>query len=159
MKSKLFGVLLLIEAAALLLTAAVALHYQRVAGETDARCFLLTAGLTGAVGLLLYNIGNSMKKSQLQIRDSFMVVALSWVLFSLFGMLPFLMHGTVDNVTDAFFETMSGFSTTGATILNNIDQQPHGILFWRSIMQWMGGLGVLRPCKLPRACCGSSISH
>lgn len=143
MKSKLFGVLLLIEAAALLLTAAVALHYQHVSGETDAQSFLLTAGLTGAVGLLLYNIGNTAKKSQLQIRDSFMVVALSWVLFSLFGMLPFLMYGTVDNVTDAFFETMSGFSTTGATILDNIDQQPHGILFWRSIMQWMGGLGVV----------------
>jgi len=143
MKSKLFGVLLLIEAAALLLTAAVALHYQRVSGETDAQSFLLTAGLTGAVGLLLYNIGNTAKKSQLQIRDSFMVVALTCVLFSLFGMLPFLMYGTVDNVTDAFFETMSGFSTTGATILDNIDQQPHGILFWRSIMQWMGGLGVV----------------
>ena len=57
MKSKLFGVLLLIEAAALLLTAAVALHYQRVAGEGDANCFLLTAGLTGALGLLLFNIG------------------------------------------------------------------------------------------------------
>ena len=143
MKSKLFGVLLLIEAAALLLTAAVALHYQHVAGETDARCFLLTAGLTGAVGLLLYNIGNLNKRGTLQIRDTFLVVALSWVLFSIFGMLPFLMHGTVDNVTDAFFETMSGFSTTGATILENIDQQPHGILFWRSIMQWMGGLGVV----------------
>lgn len=143
MKSKLFGVLLLIETAALLLTAAVALHYQRVAGESDARHFLLTAGLTGAVGLLLYHIGNSQKKSNLQIRDTFMVVALSWMLFSVFGMLPFLMYGTVDNVTDAFFETMSGFSTTGATILNNIDSQPHGILFWRSIMQWMGGLGVV----------------
>mgnify|MGYP002522467243 CR=1 FL=1 len=143
MKSKLFGVLLLIEAAALLLTSAVALHYQRVSGETDAQCFLLTAGLTGAVGLLFYNIGNMFKKSTLQIRDTFLVVALSWVLFSLFGMLPFLMYGTVDNVTDAFFETMSGFSTTGATILSNIDQQPHGILFWRSIMQWMGGLGVV----------------
>ncbi len=143
MKSKLFGVLLLIETAALLLTAAVAFHYQRVAGETDVRCFLLTAALTGAVGLLLYNIGRSRKKSPLQIRDSFMVVALSWLLFSLFGMLPFLMYGTVDNVTDAFFETMSGFSTTGATILDNIDQQPHGILFWRSMMQWMGGLGVV----------------
>ena len=143
MKSKLFGVLLLIEAAALLLTAAVALHYQHVAGETDASCFLLTAGLTGAVGMLLYNIGNMFKKSSMKIRDTFMVVALSWVLFSLFGMLPFLMYGTVDNVTDAFFETMSGFSTTGATILSNIDQQPHGILFWRSIMQWMGGLGVV----------------
>ena len=143
MKSKLFGVLLLIEAAALLLTAAVAFHYQHVAGETDTRCFLLTAGLTGAVGLLLYHIGNSMKKSSLHIRDSFMVVALSWVLFSLFGMLPFLMYGTVDNVTDAFFETMSGFTATGATILGNINQQPHGILFWRSLMQWMGGLGVV----------------
>ena len=143
MRSKLFGVLLLIETAALLLTAAVAFHYQHVAGETDARCFLLTAALTGAVGSLLYNIGHSVKKRPLQIRDSFLVVALSWVLFSAFGMLPFLMYGTVDNVTDAFFETMSGFSTTGATILNNIDQQPHGILFWRSIMQWMGGLGVV----------------
>ena len=143
MKSKLFGVLLLIEAAALLLTAAVALHYQRVAGDGDARCFLLTAGLTGAVGMLLYSIGSMVKRSTMQIRDTFMVVALSWMLFSLFGMLPFLMYGTVDNVTDAFFEAMSGFSTTGATILDNIDQQPHGILFWRSIMQWMGGLGVV----------------
>ena len=143
MKSKLFGVLLLIEAAALLLTSAVALYYQRVAGETDARCFLLTAAITSAVGLLLYNIGSISKHGTLQIRDTFMVVALSWILFSFFGMLPFLMYGTVDNVTDAFFETMSGFSTTGATILSNIDSQPHGILFWRSITQWMGGLGVV----------------
>jgi trk system potassium uptake protein TrkH len=143
MKSKLFGVLLLIEAAALLLTAAVAWHYHRVAGESDVNCFLLTAGLTGAVGLLLYNIGNMFKKSTMKIRDTFLVVALSWVLFSIFGMLPFLMYGTMDNVTDAFFETMSGFSTTGATVLDNIDQQPHGILFWRSIMQWLGGLGVV----------------
>ena len=143
MKSKLFGVLLLIEASALLLTAAVALYYQRVAGDGDARYFLLTAALTGAVGLFLYCIGRISKPGRLQIRDTFMVVALSWVLFSLFGMLPFLMYGTVDNVTDAFFETMSGFTTTGATVLSNIDQQPHGILFWRSLMQWMGGLGVV----------------
>ena len=73
MKSKLFGVLLLIETAALLLTAAVALHYHRVAGETDARCFLLTAAFTGAVGLLLYNIGNSRKKSNLQILQKLMI--------------------------------------------------------------------------------------
>lgn len=143
MKSKLFGVLLLIESAALLLTSAVALYYQRVSGETDAKCFLLTAGLTGALGLLLYNIGKLSKQRNLQIRDTFLVVAFAWVLFSVFGMLPFLMYGTVDNVTDAFFETMSGFSTTGATVLGNIDQQPHGILFWRSIMQWLGGLGVV----------------
>lgn len=142
MKSKLFGVLLLIETAALLLTAAVAWHYQRMVGDTDFQCFLQTAALTGVVGLLLYNIGRN-TKSSLQLKDSFMVVALSWVLFSAFGMLPFLLHGTVDNVTDAFFETMSGFSTTGATILDNIDNQPHGILFWRSLMQWLGGLGIV----------------
>ena len=142
MKSKLFGVLLLIEAAALLLTAAVAGYYHRVAGEADFDEFLITAALTGAVGLLLYNLGHD-KHQQLQIRDTFMVVALSWVLFSLFGMLPFLLYGTVDNVTDAFFETMSGFSTTGATVLGHIDYQPHGILFWRCLMQWMGGLGVV----------------
>lgn len=142
MKSKLFGVLLLIEAAALLLTAAVAWYYQRVAGETDMHCFLLTAALTGTTGLLFFYLGRNAKKT-LQIRDTFLVVALSWVLFSVFGMLPFLMYGTVDNVTDAFFETMSGFSTTGATILHNIDAQPHGILFWRSLMQWLGGLGIV----------------
>ena len=142
MKSKLFGVLLLIEAAALLLTAAVASYYHRAAGEADYDEFLITAALTGAVGFFLYNLGHN-KHQQLQIRDTFMVVALSWVLFSLFGMLPFLMYGTVDNVTDAFFETMSGFSTTGATVLSHIDYQPHGILFWRSLMQWLGGLGVV----------------
>lgn len=142
MKSKLFGVLLLIESAALLLTTAVAAYYERVAGETDMDEFLITSALTGAVGLLFY-INGSHSRESLKIKDSFLVVALSWVLFSLFGMLPFLMYGTVDNVTDAFFETMSGFSTTGATILNNIDYQPHGILFWRSLMQWLGGLGVV----------------
>ena len=142
MKSKLFGVLLLIEAAALLLAAAVSSYYARTAGETDMDEFLITAGLTGAVGLLLYNIGRRNRQS-LQLRDTFLVVAFAWVLFSVFGMLPFLLYGTVDNVTDAFFEAMSGFSTTGATILGNIDYQPHGILFWRSVMQWLGGLGVV----------------
>lgn len=142
MKSKLFGVLLLIEAAALLLAAAVSYYYSRVAGESDMDEFLITAGLTGAVGLLLYNLGRR-NHQPLQLRDSFLVVALSWVLFSVFGMLPFLLYGTVDNMTDAFFEAMSGFSTTGATILSHIDYQPHGILFWRSLMQWLGGLGVV----------------
>ena len=133
---------MLIEAAALLLTAAVAWHYQRMTGETGTNAFLLTAALTGAIGLLLYNIGRN-NHDPLQIKDSFLVVALAWVLFSAFGMLPFLICGTVDNVTDAFFETMSGFSTTGATILDNIDHQPHAILFWRSLMQWLGGLGIV----------------
>lgn len=142
MKTKLFGVLLLIETAALLFTAAVAGHYHFAAGENDYLYFIQTACITGFCGLVLYFIGRRIKKT-LQIKDTFLVVALAWVLFSAFGMLPFLFSDTIDNVTDAFFETMSGFTTTGATVLNNIDSLPHGILFWRSLMQWMGGLGIV----------------
>lgn len=142
MKTKLFGVLLLIETAALLLTAAVAGRYHVTAGETDYLCFLQTACITGFCGLVLYFVGRRIKKT-MQIKDTFLVVAFSWVLFSVFGMLPFLFSHTIDNVTDAFFETMSGFSTTGATVLSDIDSMPHGILFWRSLMQWLGGLGIV----------------
>ena len=63
--------------------------------------------------------------------------------FSLFGMLPYYIGGYIPNVADAFFETMSGFSSTGATILNNIESMPHGILFWRAMTQWIGGLGIV----------------
>lgn len=75
--------------------------------------------------------------------DTFVIVSLSWIMFSLFGMLPFLLSDSIDNITDAFFETISGFTTTGSTILKNVDQQTHGILFWRAIMQWLGGLGIV----------------
>lgn len=143
MKAKLFGILLFFETAALLLVALVAAHYNVVNGETDAKCFLITAALTFFTGLVLYIIGRSNGDKTLHTKDTYLVVGLSWVLFSVFGMLPFLLYGTMDNVTDAFFETMSGFSTTGATVINNIDEQPHGILFWRSLMQWLGGLGII----------------
>jgi Trk-type K+ transport systems, membrane components len=142
MKSKIFGILLLFETLFLLMTALVALYYNKTCGETDLNSFLITAGITGSVGLLLYVIGRKNKKA-LEIKDSYLIVSFTWVLFSIFGMLPFLIYGTVDNVTDAFFETMSGFTTTGSTVLNNIDEQPHGILFWRSIIQWLGGLGII----------------
>lgn len=79
----------------------------------------------------------------LDYRDSFKLVVGTWLLFTVFGMLPFLMYGTFDNVTDAFFETMSGFTTTGSTLLVNVDGQPHGILLWRSMLQWLGGLGII----------------
>ena len=72
-----------------------------------------------------------------------LIVTLTWILFSLFGMLPFYIGGYIDNVTDAFFETMSGFTTTGSTILTNIEALPKGILFWRSLTQWQGGIGMV----------------
>lgn len=142
MKSRLFGVLLFIETAALLLTAVVAWHYHISNGENDYLAFLITAAITGGVGSLFYVIGRVGRKN-IDSDDTFAIVSLSWVLFSVFGMLPFLLTGAIDNVTDAFFETISGFTTTGSTILKNVDAQPHGILFWRAVMQWLGGLGIV----------------
>ena len=72
-------------------------------------------------------------------REGMLTVTLTWALFSLLGMLPFYLGGYIDNVTDAYFETMSGFTTTGSTILTDIEALPHGILFWRSLTQWQGG--------------------
>lgn len=134
--------LLLIEAAALLLTSLVAWRYHYSNGENDYQAFLISAGVTGAMGLLLFVFGK-LRQTGIDSDDSFAVVSLSWILFSLFGMLPFLLSGSIDNVTDAFFETISGFTTTGSTILKNVDEQTHGILFWRAIMQWLGGLGIV----------------
>ncbi len=142
MKIRLFGVLLFIETMALLLTAAVSWFYHVRNGENDYPAFLITAAVTGAVGLTLYLVGRK-KKTGIDHDDTFLVVSLSWILFSLFGMLPFLLSGSIDNVTDAFFETISGFTTTGSTILKNVDEQTHGILFWRAVMQWLGGLGIV----------------
>ena len=133
MKSKLFGVLLLLETAALLVTAVVAYYFHIHNNENDYQYFLLTAAISGVVGLVLYLVGGFQKKS-FDGDDTFVIVSLSWIMISLFGMLPFLMSGSIDNVTDAFFETISGFTTTGSTILDNVDEQSHGILFWRSIM-------------------------
>ena len=138
MKSRLFGVLLFIETAALLLTAAVSWFFHVRCGENDYPAFLITAAITGGVGAILYTIGR-VRRTGLDNDDTFVIVSLSWILFSAFGMLPFLLSGSIDNVTDAFFETISGFTTTGSTILRNVDEHTHGILFWRAIMQWLGG--------------------
>ena len=80
---------------------------------------------------------------QLTRRDGYVLVSFAWVAFSLFGMLPFYIGGYIPDIANAFFETMSGFSSTGATILDDIESLPHGILFWRSMTQWIGGLGII----------------
>ena len=142
MKSRLFGVLLFIETMALLLTAAVSWFYHVRCGENDYQAFLITAAITGGVGVVCYTVGR-LRKTGIDNDDTFVIVSLSWIVFSVFGMLPFLISGSIDNVTDAFFETISGFTTTGSTIMKNVDQQTHGILFWRAVMQWLGGLGIV----------------
>lgn len=145
MKKSIFGILLQLESLFLLLTSAVCMTY----GERDWWVFASTAVLSFAIGAISISVRKWKKKNKpastdnyLSRADSFMVVALIWVLFSLIGMIPFMVLARM-NVTDAFFETMSAFTTTGASVINDIDGLSHGLKFWRSIMQWMGGLGIV----------------
>ena len=111
-------------------------------GEDDVLAFLMSTLITfGSASVFLY-FGHQAENA-LSRRDAYVVVALVWVVFSFFGMFPFLIHGSLTNVTDAYFETMSGFTTTGATVIDDVERLPHGILFWRSLMQWIGGLGIV----------------
>lgn len=135
---RVLGILLLVEMGMFLLCAAVSWGY----GEKEAQTFLLTAGINTVVGGILLLMSHGAKK-HLSKRDGYCIASLTWILFTLFGMLPFYLSGSVDSITNAFFETMSGFTTTGATIMDNIDVQAHGILFWRSLTQWIGGLGII----------------
>lgn len=135
---RIIGILLLLETVMFLCCSGVSYYY----GEGDLPAFWKSGAITAGVGLLLAAFGRGGDR-QLTRRDGYVLVSFAWVAFSLFGMLPFYIGGYIPNITDAFFETMSGFSSTGATILNNIEALPHGILFWRSMTQWIGGLGII----------------
>ena len=110
--------------------------------EDDVLAFLLSMLLTFGCGFIFLYFGRGAKNT-LGRRDAYVVVTATWVIFSFFGMFPFLIHGSIPQLVDAYFETMSGFTTTGATILDDVECLPHGILFWRSLMQWIGGLGIV----------------
>ena len=135
---RILGFLLLIETAMLLCCGGVSLFYE----EGDFKSFLISSALSAGIGIVLLAIGKGAEKS-LNRRDGYVIVSVAWVTFSLFGMLPYYIRGYIPNVADAFFETMSGFSSTGATILDDIEALPHGLLFWRSMTQWIGGLGIV----------------
>lgn len=135
---RIIGFLLLIETAMLLCCGGVSLLYP----EDDLLSFLQSASITACAGFLLLLIGRGAEK-RLGRRDGYVIVSVAWVSFSLFGMLPFYLSGYIPSITNAFFETMSGFSSTGATILDDIERLPHGLLFWRSMTQWIGGLGIV----------------
>mgnify|MGYP002623087939 CR=1 FL=1 len=110
--------------------------------EDDLLAFLVSMLLTFGGGFLFLYLGREAENT-LSRRDAYVVVTAAWVIFSFFGMFPFLIHGSILSLTDAYFETMSGFTTTGASIIDDVEQLPHGILFWRSLMQWIGGLGIV----------------
>ena len=130
------GLILRVEAA-LMIPAAVIGVARGEAGSA----MLLSAGLTLAAGQLLVML--PAKRVKMQARDGFAAVALSWIVLSLFGALPYVFSGVLPDYADAVFETVSGFTTTGATVLTYIEGHPDAILFWRAQTQWMGGMGVL----------------
>ena len=132
------GQIIKLEAAVLLLPALVALLY----GESCLWAILATAAIALAAGFALTLI--SRPSSQVIFaREGFVIVALSWLALSAVGALPFFLSGEIPSYIDAFFETVSGFTTTGASILTNVEAMSHGLLFWRSFTHWVGGMGVL----------------
>ncbi len=132
------GLLLIIEAFFMSICAPVSYFM----GDTDAYFFLISAFVTFLTGSLLWLISRK-HKHNLGKREGYIIVTLSWAIFSLFGALPFFLSEQIPSFTDAYFETISGFSTTGASILNDIESLSHGALFWRSLIQWLGGMGII----------------
>lgn len=135
---KTMGALLVIESVFMAIAMAVSFFY----GDPDDGAFLVSTILTLVAGWIGIAIGTG-ASSQVGEREGYVIVALVWVVFSAFGMLPYWLSGQIPSFTDAWFETMSGFSTTGATILDDIEVLSHGALFWRSMTQWLGGLGII----------------
>lgn len=135
---KIIGSLLFIEAAFMTVCLALAIFYR----EDDVFGFLVAIITTLLAAFVLRYYGRN-ASNLLNRRDAYLVVTLSWVMFSLFGTLPFTVSGFVTNFTDAYFENMSGFTTTGASVIDDVEALPHGLLFWRSLTQWVGGLGIM----------------
>ncbi|MFO7880264.1 MAG: TrkH family potassium uptake protein [Bacteroidota bacterium] len=132
------GILLVIESVAMLLGLPFSIYHN----DHDIIPILLSSGITlfsgGVLALANRNAGRKVGK-----REAYVIVTFAWLFMSLFGTLPFVISGAIPNITNAFFETISGFTTTGASVLNDIESLPHGILFWRSFTQWMGGMGII----------------
>ncbi|MDT8440045.1 MAG: TrkH family potassium uptake protein [Desulfuromonadales bacterium] len=134
---RILGAILLCLAGALTLPIACSLLYA----DGALPALLLAAVVSACCGGLLVHFCRS--GQELSIRDGFAVVTFGWTLFALFGSLPFLFSGAIPSPIDAFFETMSGFTTTGSTILTDIESMPESLLLWRSMTQWLGGMGII----------------
>ena len=133
---RVLGMILLCLAVLMILPTIAGLWY----GENVSH-FIITMAITGAVGFVMTRV--KPYSSVIYAKDGFVIVGLGWILMSLFGALPFVISGDIPNYIDAVFETVSGFTTTGASILENVEEMSQGCLFWRSFTHWIGGMGVL----------------
>ena len=131
------GKMLGVEGAVLLIPAIVSFVY----GERSGLSFVAVSVILAVIFLLLGR--KKPESTTIYGKEGFVIVGLAWVLWSLFGALPFCISGSIPNYIDAFFETVSGFTTTGSTILTDIESLPMGVNFWRCFTHWIGGMGVL----------------
>ncbi len=136
--SKIIGQLLFLESTMMMACVVMAFCYH----EDDLFPFIISTILTMSGGLAFMAFGRH-AGTNLNRRTAYVVVSATWAIFSLFGMLPFIIGGYIPSVTDAYFETISGFTTTGATIIDDVEALPHALLFWRSLTHWVGGLGIV----------------
>lgn len=149
--SRLLGILLIIEGVFMLSALPFSWYYGGdnpfrfglFDGVSDFWPLLISALITFVGGGMLYLSAGRDVNKVISKRDGYVIVSLAWVVISVFGALPFFLSGAISSYTDAFFETISGFTTTGATILSDIEAMPKGLLFWRSMTHWIGGMGII----------------
>ena len=135
---KIIGTLLFIEAAMMMWCLGLSIYLH----EKDMLAFLISIAVTVLGGVGFRRLGRGDDRT-LGRREAYLLVTLTWIIFSLFGSLPFMLSGTITNFTDAYFETLSGFTTTGCSIIDDVEVLPHATLFWRTMTQWIGGLGIV----------------
>lgn len=111
--------------------------------QQDTIILLVSFAITFFSGIILYLPTRQHRRDDVRHREAFIIVALTWTAISLFGCLPFILSGTLSSFTDAYFESMAGFTTTGASVITDIEAVPRGILFWRCMTQWIGGMGII----------------
>lgn len=134
---KILGNILTVESLFMLPSLFISLYMK----EGDTKAFIITILITASIGLILSR--NKRYKNVINAKEGLAIVALGWFFMSLFGALPLYLSGNIATYIDAVFETVSGFTTTGATVITNVEVLPHGILFWRSFTHWIGGMGIL----------------
>ena len=133
------GVVLLFSSLFMLVPLLTSLFYR----GSDLSAFAVSFLISLFSGLLLYFVTKSQKKVELKHREGFAVVTISWLVMTFFGCLPYMLSGSSLSFTNAYFEAMAGFTTTGASVMSDLESLPHGILLWRSMTQWMGGMGII----------------
>lgn len=136
---RVIGFLLLVEGGFMITGLPFALYYC----NGDCYALVHSALITSAAGGILMLFTRKLERKNIGKREGYIIVSFTWIIISLFGTLPYLFSGVISNFSDAFFETMSGFTTTGATVLTDIELVPKGVLFWRSLTHWIGGMGII----------------